>query len=470
MNTRIRFSNRAVALLLVICSICGLFVVNGIFASADETATESSSSTEKVTDEGVDQLLENVPGLSVLNDDSTQKENYVFVNKLKKGNLDVTKTSEDGMIEGFKFQLTGTSMSGQEINMTAITEADGVARFKDIPIGSDFKLNEIEIPDRYVTPGEQTVVIEYNKLTQATVHNSLRKVKIFVTKTAEDGVIEERTFEITGTTEAGQEFKQTGVTDEEGKLAFEDIPYGEYTVREINTPNYYVVPDEQEVIINADKDVNLTFDNTLKRGSVKILKTSEDGKIYSIEFTLKGTSDSGEKIELKAETNEEGIAEIKDVPIGKYTIIETLPDEYYVEIAPQDIEVKYQQTTEVTFHNTLKRQGVTVQKQSEDNKIEGIEFRLYGTSDSGEEIDMTEITNEGGIAIFEDVPVGTYTAEEINVPEWYITPEPQTVVVKTTMASEASVEYSLDADAEPEAVVSSVFSFMPVLTNLFNVN
>lgn len=452
MNTRISFSSRAIAIILVICSLCGLFTVNSIFASADESTAENTSTADKTTDENVDQLINNVPGLSVLNDDSTQKENYVFVNKLKRGNLDVTKTSEDGLVEGFKFQLTGTSMSGQEINMTAITEADGVAHFKDIPIGTDFKLNEIEIPDRYITPDEQTVVIEYNKLTQATVHNELKKVSIFVTKTAEDDVLENRTFEISGTTEGGQEFKQTGATDSEGKLTFGEVPYGDYIVKEIDVPGYYVVPDEQEVTINADKDVNLSFDNTLKRGSVKILKTAEDGKIYSIEFTLKGTSDSGEEIELKAETNEEGIAEIKDVPIGKYTIIETLPDEYYVEVAPQDIEVKYQQTTEVTFHNTLKRQGVTVQKQSEDNKIKGIKFRLYGTSDSGEEIDLTEITNEGGIAIFEDVPVGTYTAEEIEVPDWYITPEPQTVVVKETVESEAVVTYSSEI-AESESVV-----------------
>lgn len=72
---------------------------------------------------------------------------------------------------------------------------------------------------------------------------------------------------------------------------------------------------------------------------------------------------------------------------------------------------------------------VTIKKQAEDNKIAGIKFRLHGTSDSGQEIDMTEITNEDGIAYFKNVPDGTYTAEEIEVPEWYITPEPQTIKV-----------------------------------------
>ena len=468
--TNIKKSNRVIALILVIFSLCGMFSASMTTSFADETSeAETSQSQENSAEENINSLLGKVPGIMGLNNNE-QKENYVFVNKLKKGNLDVTKTSEDGLVEGFKFQLTGTSMSGQPIDLTATTGEDGIAHFTNIPIGTDFKLNEIEIPDRYVTPGEQTVVIEYNKLTQATMHNALKKVNIFVTKTAEDGVIEGRTFEISGTTEAGNEFKQTGVTDTEGKLTFDDVPYGNYIVKELNTPNYYIVPDEQEVTINADKDINLTFNNALKKGSVKIHKTSEDGKVSSIEFTLKGTSDSGEEIELKATTNDEGIAEIKDIPIGKYTIVETLPDDYYIEVAPQDIEVKYQQTTEVSFHNTLIRQGVTVQKQSEDNKIEGIKFRLYGTSDSGEEVDMTAVTNAGGIAIFENVPVGTYTAEEIEVPDWYIIPEPQTVVVKPAIESEASVTYSLNADADPETIVSSVLSFMPAMANWLKAN
>ena len=276
--TKIKKSNRVISLLLVLLSICGMLAINTSQSFADETEPTETTSVTANNDE--------------------QKENYVFVNKLKKGNLDVTKTAEDGLVEGFKFHLTGTSMSGQEIDMTAVTEADGVAHFKDIPIGTDYKLNEIEIPDRYITPDEQTVVIEYNKLTQAAMHNALKKVNIIVTKTAEDDVLENRTFEISGTTEGGQEFKQTGVTNKEGKLTFEGVPYGDYIVKEIDAPNYYVVPDEQEVTINADKDVNLSFDNTLKKGSVKIFKTSEDGKISSIEFTLKGTSDSGEEIEL----------------------------------------------------------------------------------------------------------------------------------------------------------------------------
>lgn len=316
--TNIKKSSRVISLLLVLLSICGMLAVNTSTSFADETEPTETTSVTANNDE--------------------QKENYVFVNKLKKGNLDVTKTAEDGLVEGFKFHLTGTSMSGQPIDLTATTGKDGIAHFKDIPIGTDFKLNEIEIPDRYVTPDEQTVVIEYNKLTQATMHNALKKVNIFVTKTAEDGVIEGRTFEITGTTEGGQEFKQTGATNSEGKLTFSDVPYGDYIVREIDAPNYYVVPDEQEVTINADKDVNLTFDNTLKKGSVQLIKVDSknpDKKLSGAEFAVyKDTNGDG----VYADTDEligymeevsKGVYFYDNLPFGNYFVNETKAPEGY---------------------------------------------------------------------------------------------------------------------------------------------
>ncbi|OUP73394.1 hypothetical protein B5F08_12775, partial [Anaeromassilibacillus sp. An172] len=87
---------RAVMLVVLLIMMTAIPVFN--VASADETEPTETTSVTANNDE--------------------QKENYVFVNKLKKGNLDVTKTAEDGLVEGFKFHLTGTSMSGQEIDMT----------------------------------------------------------------------------------------------------------------------------------------------------------------------------------------------------------------------------------------------------------------------------------------------------------------------------------------------------------------
>ncbi len=126
------------------------------------------------------------------------------------------------------------------------------------------------------------------------------------------------------------------------------------------------------------------------------------------------------------------------IPLGTVTIQEVeAPDGYEINktyfcrtVTPEGID-SVAITVDVDETPVKKPQSVIVQKQAEDNKIEGIKFRLYGTSDSGEKVDMTAVTNAGGVAIFEDVPVGTYTAEEIDVPDWYIKPESQIIKVES---------------------------------------
>ena len=76
--TNIKKSSRVISLLLVLLSICGMLAVNTSTSFADETEPTETTSVTANNDE--------------------QKENYVFVNKLKKGNLDVTKTAEDGLV------------------------------------------------------------------------------------------------------------------------------------------------------------------------------------------------------------------------------------------------------------------------------------------------------------------------------------------------------------------------------------
>ena len=55
-----------------------------------------------------------------------------FSNILKRGDLKVTKTSEDGLVEGMKFHLYGTSLSGIPVDEYAVTDSAGVAMFSDI--------------------------------------------------------------------------------------------------------------------------------------------------------------------------------------------------------------------------------------------------------------------------------------------------------------------------------------------------
>ena len=159
------------------------------------------SKTLKTNSKGEFELTDLVPGNYTVTEvtDSkyeTQKSQTVkvesgktatvtFENFLKKGSLEVVKTSEDNFNESVKFHLYGTSLSGASIDLYATTNADGVATFKDVLVSGDkpYTLEEVDTADRYVVPKAQTVPIEWNKVTQRSFDNVLKKWNLTVTKT-----------------------------------------------------------------------------------------------------------------------------------------------------------------------------------------------------------------------------------------------------------------------------------------------
>lgn len=113
-----------------------------------------------------------------------------FNNTLKRGQLEVKKTSEDGLVEGVTFHLYGTSLSGLAVDEYAVTDASGVARFENVLIsGSEpYVIEEMDTAIRYVVPDDQTAAIEWNKVTQRSFENVLKKFRVEVVKTdAETG-------------------------------------------------------------------------------------------------------------------------------------------------------------------------------------------------------------------------------------------------------------------------------------------
>ena len=99
----------------------------------------------------------------------TLDSNHVTVvldvaNERQSGNLKVLKNSEDGKITGCIFALTGTDVYGRKVNMTATTDANGVALFENVPIGTGYTLEEKYTPDIYVIPEKQTVDVKANEI------------------------------------------------------------------------------------------------------------------------------------------------------------------------------------------------------------------------------------------------------------------------------------------------------------------
>lgn len=374
---------------------------------------------------------------------SGQTATVRFNNILKRGDVKVTKTAEDGLTSGIKFRLYGTSDSGASVDEYSTTDNNGIATFTDILIGT-YTLEEVGTAAKYVTPTKQNVTIKWNEVVNASFHNELKRGDVKVIKSAEDNFVEGHRFHLYGTSVAETTVDMYAVTNDSGIAEFADVLIGTYTIEEVDTAEQYITPVSQNVTIEWDKITEKSFENELKRGNVKVTKTSEDGLVSGVKFRLYGTSTSGATVELFATTNGDGTAEFNDVLIGTYTLEEVDTAERYIVPVSQKTVIEWNKVTEKSFYNELKRGDVKVIKTSEDNYLRGHRFHLYGKSLSGEKVDLYAETNVNGVAEFKDVLIGTsYVIEEVDTAEWYIIPDAQNTAVEWNKVTNISFTNTL---------------------------
>ena len=199
----------------------------------------------------------------------------IFRNVLKKGNLKIVKTAEDGVVENIEFTVTG-----KDFSKTVKTNAKGEIVIRDLVPG-EYTVTE-KTDSRYKEQSPQTVRVEMNKTATVTFKNVLKKGNLKIVKIAEDGNIENIRFTV-----KGKNFSKTVKTNDKGEITVKGLVPGEYVVTE--TPDErYEEQKPQTVQVEMNKTATVTFNNVLKKGSLKIVKTSENGEIANIEFTVKG--------------------------------------------------------------------------------------------------------------------------------------------------------------------------------------
>lgn len=196
----------------------------------------------------------------------------------------------------------------------------------------------------------------------------------------------------------------------------------------------------QDVITGVENDadpIRAYFKVKTSSGNLKLVKTSEDGDVANIEFTVKGDGYS-----QTVKTNSKGEFELTDLVPGNYTVTEITESKYETQKS-QTVKVESGKTATVTFENVLKKGSLVVVKTSENNFNEGVKFHLYGTSLSGASVDLYATTNSDGIAKFENVLVSgdkPYTLEEVNTADRYVVPKTQRVVIEWNKVTKKEVE------------------------------
>lgn len=179
-----------------------------------------------------------------------------------------------------------------------------------------------------------------------------------IVKHSEDGKVDGIRFTI-----SGNGVNKTVTTKADGTVDIELMP-GIYTVTE-ETIDKYVPQNTQRVTIVSGGTSAVTFSNTLKRGDVKVIKSSEDNFVEGVTFHLFGTSLSGIAVDEYAVTDKNGVATFSNVLISgttPYTIEEVDTAIRYVIPENQTAPVKWKEVTNRSFENILKKFTVTVTK------------------------------------------------------------------------------------------------------------
>lgn len=273
---------------------------------------------------------------------SGKTSTVTFNNTLRRGALKVTKTAEDGLAEGVRFHLYGTSYCGLPVDEYAVTDASGVAAFDDVLIGTGYTLEEVGTPIRYVIPDDQTAAIEWNKVTNKSFDNALKKWNLTVTKVDRE----------TGSAQGGaslagakygiyksDELVDTYVTDADGKFTTKYYVCGnDWSIRELDSSEGYLVTPGGEQIGVDPKNYTAEYNSEsmqqyeqVKKGNIAIIKHTDDGQTqietpeegaeFAVYLKSAGSYDNAKDSERDyLICDENGFAQTKDLPYGRYTV------------------------------------------------------------------------------------------------------------------------------------------------------
>lgn len=389
---------------------------------------------------------------------SGQTATVTFSNVLKRGDLTVTKTSEDGLSESAKFHLFGTSLSGLAVDEYAVVGGDGKAYFKDVLIGSGYTLEEVDTAIRYVVPEKQTADIEWDKVTDKSFNNILKKWQLTVTKSDKVTGNPQGDASLAGAKYGifkSNQLIDTYTTDANGQFTTKYYVCGDdWSLRELSASEGYLVSVGSEHIGAEPKLYTVEYNNTaldvletVRKGKIALIKHCDDGSTQietpetGAEFEVFLKSSGSYEVAKDSERDilicdKNGFAETKDLPYGIYTVKQTkgwagreLMPAFDV-FVNEDGEIYRYLINNAVFKSLIE----IVKKDAETGEIipaSGIGFKVRNT-DTGEyivqhinyptpvDIDIYYTDSTGKLMLPEALPYGNYEIIEQNTCYGYV--------------------------------------------------
>lgn len=395
--------------------------------------------------------------MASLNVDGTPEKipAYIKLHTEKIGNVKIKKTSEDGVVGGMKFKISGNGIDG-----TYTTQEDGTVLVENLVKG-DYAITEVDTPSKYVQPKTQIVTVKPGKTAEVNFNNVVKKFNLSITKNdAETGSMPQGDANLDGA--------EYNIFDSRGNLAdhikadgqtatSKTLLLGTYKIYETVPPTGYTL-NQEPVTVSGEYDgqteeisrYDTGISDRVIKGQIAVTKfadkpitgSTDDGgmkqPLEGIEFTM--TLKSTEKEACKIVTDADGYGITPMLPYGTYRIEETKGAEGYRKIEPFDVQIDqngkiYKYILENTVYETEVK---IVKKDAETGKpvlLEGTQFKIR---DSGGNwvtqkynypepatIDTFETSGNGTLVLPEPLRAGDYELYEVQAPSGYtISKEP----------------------------------------------
>ncbi len=368
------------------------------------------------------------------------------------GDMKLVKTSEDGIVAGINFTVTGTN----GFSKTVTTNANGEIDISDLVPGT-YTITEKNI-DRYVPNQSQTITVSSNKTSSVSFYNILKKFRVTVTKQDYEKGHAQGDAKLSGAVYGlfkGNDLVAQYTTDQNGSFTTDYYVCGtDWTIKEITPSEGYLLNDTVYKVGADPKDYTIEYNNApdmtvmeqVIKGKISIIKHTDNGDTQ-IETPEKGAefqvylkssasfvnADKDERDTIVC--NQDGFASTKLLPYGVYTVHQTKGWDGREKITDFDVFINTDGKTykflinNKNFESYLK----VVKLDKETGKripYEGAAFEIYDSDNHRVTMQytypqVTEIhtfyTNKEGYLITpEKLPYGDYTLKEVQAPYGYV--------------------------------------------------
>lgn len=277
------------------------------------------------------------------------------------------------------------------------------------------------VPENYVADKrEQAIKIKEGTNSLTFVNHPVAMLEIV--KSSTDGKVAGISFKVEVQNSKKWTELGTYVSDEDGKILVEGLEVGKKLRITELVPKNYICTSANTQTITLVKGINSVSFTNKPVVTLELLKTSDDGKVAGIEFTLEQKIGDEFTVLGTYVTDADGKISVEDLTEGAvYRLTETVPEGYIGETPVQEFTAQLG-TNAVSFTNRLIRGDLRIVKvdKATQTPLEGAGYRVFNAAG---EVVAEGYTDENGEVSFENLAYGEYTYQEFAAPEGFVLDE-----------------------------------------------